>query len=165
MGWGGRTAHNALSMEMINEVRSRWTGGRRSAGRPDPDRRCGRARAVARGADIRLLYDGIRGEAIAPPTSRADEHPMDAELAKFAKPIVAYMVGITLGGGVASPVTAASTAGDHAVPAGLDRRVLHRRRRRHDRAATAGASRTVGPGDRRAPVDDGADVAQGHPGQ
>jgi len=57
-------------------------------------------RGLCAGGDIRLLYDGIRGEAIAPPTFWADEYRMNSELAHFGKPIVAYMEGITLGGGV-----------------------------------------------------------------
>src|SRR5664279_4562073 len=91
---------NALSMEMINEVRSaldRWAGDRQVAqilidGAGE--------RGLCAGGDIRLLYDGIRGEAIAPPTFWADEYRMNSELAHFGKPIVAYMEGITLGGGV-----------------------------------------------------------------
>ena len=90
---------NALSMEMINDVRSAlnsWAGDRQVAqilidGAGE--------RGLCAGGDIRLLYDGIRGEAIAPPTFWADEYRMNSELAHFGKPIVAYMEGITLGGG------------------------------------------------------------------
>lgn len=91
---------NALSMEMINEVRS-------ALGRWAEDQQVAQIlidgageRGLCAGADIRLLYDGIRGEAIAPPTFWADEYRMNSELAHFGKPIVAYMHGITLGGGV-----------------------------------------------------------------
>jgi enoyl-CoA hydratase len=91
---------NALSMEMINDVRSAlnsWAGDRQVAqilidGAGE--------RGLCAGGDIRLLYDGIRGEAIAPPAFWADEYRMNSELAHFGKPIVAYMEGITLGGGV-----------------------------------------------------------------
>jgi len=91
---------NALSMEMINGVRDAldsWAGDRDVAqilidGAGE--------RGLCAGGDIRLLYDGIRGEAVAPPTFWADEYRMNSELAHFGKPIVAYMDGITLGGGL-----------------------------------------------------------------
>lgn len=91
---------NALNMQMINDVRSAldsWAGDPRVAqilidGAGE--------RGLCAGGDIRLLYDGIRGEAVAPPTFWADEYRMNSELAHFGKPIVAYMDGITLGGGV-----------------------------------------------------------------
>ena len=91
---------NALSMEMINDVRSaldKWAEDPQVAqilidGAGD--------RGLCAGGDIRLLYDGIRGEAIAPPVFWADEYRMNSELAHFGKPIVACMDGITLGGGV-----------------------------------------------------------------
>jgi len=91
---------NALSMNMINEVRSAlesWAGDPQVAqilldGAGE--------RGLCAGGDIRQLYDGIRGEAVAPPTFWADEYRMNSELAHFGKPIVAYMDGFTLGGGV-----------------------------------------------------------------
>jgi len=91
---------NALNLDMINEVRvalDRWAGDGQVAqilidGAGE--------RGLCAGGDIRLLYDGIRGDAVAPPSFWADEYRMNSELSHFGKPIVAYMDGITLGGGL-----------------------------------------------------------------
>ena len=57
-------------------------------------------RGLCAGGDIRLLYEGLTGTAAAPAEFWADEYGMNSTLAHYPKPIVAYMSGVTLGGGV-----------------------------------------------------------------
>ena len=57
-------------------------------------------RGLCAGGDIRLLYEGIAGTAPAPASFWADEYRMNSTLAHYPKPVVAYMTGLTLGGGV-----------------------------------------------------------------
>jgi enoyl-CoA hydratase len=57
-------------------------------------------RGLCAGGDIRLLYEGITGDAAAPATFWADEYRMNSTLGAYPKPIIAYMSGMTLGGGV-----------------------------------------------------------------
>lgn len=57
-------------------------------------------RGLCAGGDIRLLYEGIAGSAAAPATFWADEYRMNSTLRHYPKPVVAYMSGLTLGGGV-----------------------------------------------------------------
>jgi len=91
---------NALTLDMIMAVRAaldEWVGDPRVAlilidGAGE--------RGLCAGADVRLLYDGIRGEDVPPMTFWGDEYRMNSALSHFPKPVVAYMHGITLGGGV-----------------------------------------------------------------
>lgn len=57
-------------------------------------------RGLCAGADIRLLHQGVSGEAGDPLDFLRDEYRMNSELAHYPKPVVAYMNGLTLGGGV-----------------------------------------------------------------
>jgi enoyl-CoA hydratase len=57
-------------------------------------------RGLCAGGDIRALYDGLSGRAGAPATFWSDEYEMNSTLGHYAKPVVAYMTGITLGGGL-----------------------------------------------------------------
>ena len=57
-------------------------------------------RGLCAGGDIRLLYEGIAGTAVAPAAFWADEYEMNSTLGHYPKPVVAYMSGLTLGGGV-----------------------------------------------------------------
>jgi len=57
-------------------------------------------RGLCAGGDIRVLYEGLAGLAPAPAQFWTDEYRMNSTLAHYPKPIVAYMTGITLGGGV-----------------------------------------------------------------
>ena len=57
-------------------------------------------RGLCAGGDMRAVYDAIRANE---PTAREffrEEYRMNARLARFAKPIVAFMDGIVMGGGV-----------------------------------------------------------------
>ncbi|HEY4993786.1 MAG TPA: 3-hydroxyisobutyryl-CoA hydrolase, partial [Nakamurella sp.] len=91
---------NALTLEMVNAVRSAladWS--------PDPNVQVvlidgAGERGLCAGADIRLLYEGIAGTAVAPARFLADEYRMNSTLGHYPKPVVAYMAGITLGGGL-----------------------------------------------------------------
>ena len=91
---------NALTLEMVNAVRSAladWL--------PDPNVQVvlidgAGERGLCAGADIRLLYEGIAGTAVAPARFLADEYRMNSTLGHYPKPVVAYMAGITLGGGL-----------------------------------------------------------------
>ena len=91
---------NALTLEMIHRVQ-----GALAEWRSDPQVRVvlidgAGERGLCAGGDIRLLYEGIVGDAPAPAAFWADEYRMNAELGHYPKPVVAYMDGITLGGGV-----------------------------------------------------------------
>ena len=91
---------NALNFGMINAVQDaldRWL--------TDPAVRMvlidgAGDRGLCAGGDIRLLYEGIAGVAAAPASFWIDEYRMNSTLSHYPKPIVAYMSGLTLGGGV-----------------------------------------------------------------
>jgi enoyl-CoA hydratase len=91
---------NALTLEMINSVRdalASWVDDPRIAivlidGAGD--------RGLCAGGDIRLLYEGLAGIAPAPAQFWTDEYRMNSTLGHYPKPVVSYMSGITLGGGV-----------------------------------------------------------------
>lgn len=57
-------------------------------------------RGLCAGGDIAVVYDGIRGAAAHPDGFWRDEYRMNLRIADYAKPIVAVMDGIVLGGGV-----------------------------------------------------------------
>ena len=91
---------NALNFGMIHAVQDALDAWRR-----DPAVRLvlidgAGDRGLCAGGDIRLLYQGIAGEAAAPATFWVDEYRMNSTLSHYPKPIVAYMTGLTLGGGV-----------------------------------------------------------------
>ena len=91
---------NALTLEMIHSVQNAlaaWVDDPRITavlidGAGD--------RGLCAGGDIRLLYEGLTGIAPAPAEFWSDEYRMNSTLAHYPKPIVSYMTGITLGGGV-----------------------------------------------------------------
>ena len=58
-------------------------------------------RAFCAGGDIRALYDCYRaGDEDAPARFFAEEYRLNARLARYRKPIVAVMHGVTMGGGI-----------------------------------------------------------------
>ena len=57
-------------------------------------------RGLCAGGDIKLLHEGINGNALDPVVFWTDEYRMNLTLSTYPKPIVAVMNGITLGGGV-----------------------------------------------------------------
>ena len=91
---------NALTLEMIHSVQealASWADDPRITavlidGAGD--------RGLCAGGDIRLLYEGLTGIAPAPAEFWSDEYRMNSTLAHYPKPIVSYMTGITLGGGI-----------------------------------------------------------------
>ena len=91
---------NALTIEMVHRVQealARWAD--------DPAIALvlidgAGERGLCAGGDIRLLYQGLTGDAVAPTEFWADEYAMNSTLGHYPKPVVAYMTGITLGGGV-----------------------------------------------------------------
>ncbi len=91
---------NALTLDMIHAVQdalASWVDDPRISvvlidGAGD--------RGLCAGGDIRLLYKGLAGIAPAPAEFWTDEYRMNSTLAHYPKPIVSYMSGITLGGGV-----------------------------------------------------------------
>lgn len=90
---------NALTVDMVHRVSaalSRWA--------TDPEVRAvlidgAGERGLCAGADIKELHEGLdRGTG--PATFLADEYRMNSFLSHYPKPIVAYMSGLTLGGGL-----------------------------------------------------------------
>ncbi len=58
-------------------------------------------RALCAGGDIRVLYDAARaGDVAVPAAFFAAEYRMNARIAAFPKPYVAFMDGVVMGGGV-----------------------------------------------------------------
>lgn len=57
-------------------------------------------RGFCAGGDLRILYDFARADLAAARAFWADEYRLDAALAGYAKPVVAFMTGIVMGGGV-----------------------------------------------------------------
>jgi enoyl-CoA hydratase len=91
---------NALNFGMIRAVQ-----GALDAWATDPDVRLvlidgAGDRGLCAGGDIRLLHEGIAGSAAAPATFWVDEYRMNSTLGRYPKPVVSYMSGLTLGGGV-----------------------------------------------------------------
>lgn len=89
---------NAVTIEMIRRIRAaleqwRWDPGVGAvlidgAGE----------RGLSAGADIRELHEGLGLDG--PASFLAAEYRMNLELSRYRKPVVAYMTGLTLGGGV-----------------------------------------------------------------
>ncbi len=90
---------NALTVDMIHRVSSalaRWA--------TDPAVRVvlidgAGERGLCAGADIRELREGLH-RGTGPATFLADEYRMNSLLSRYPKPVVAYMSGLTLGGGL-----------------------------------------------------------------
>ena len=57
-------------------------------------------RAFCAGGDIRALYDAGKAGEHLPETFWREEYRLDARISHFAKPVIAVMNGITMGGGV-----------------------------------------------------------------
>ena len=57
-------------------------------------------RGLCAGGDIREVYEGIKGHGTAPSDFWGIEYAMNALIAHYEKPVVSYMDGIVLGGGV-----------------------------------------------------------------
>lgn len=57
-------------------------------------------RGLCAGGDIAALYSGIRGSSPVPQGFWADEYRMNLTIAKYPKPVVSVMHGITFGGGI-----------------------------------------------------------------
>jgi enoyl-CoA hydratase len=57
-------------------------------------------RGLCAGGDIREVYEGIHGRAVAPSMFWGIEYEMNALIAHYPKPVVSFMDGIVFGGGV-----------------------------------------------------------------
>ncbi len=58
-------------------------------------------RGLCAGGDIRVVHDALRaGDTAGPEAFFADEYRLNARIARFPKPFVAFMDGITMGGGI-----------------------------------------------------------------
>lgn len=57
-------------------------------------------RGLCAGGDIKLLYAGIRGNTVVPLEFWTHEYEMNAAIAGYAKPFVAFMDGVVFGGGM-----------------------------------------------------------------
>ena len=57
-------------------------------------------RGLCAGGDIREVYNGMRGDGVPPGEFWAHEYEMNAMIAHYRKPLVAFMDGLVLGGGV-----------------------------------------------------------------
>ncbi|MEO5832734.1 MAG: 3-hydroxyisobutyryl-CoA hydrolase [Nakamurella sp.] len=57
-------------------------------------------RGLCAGGDIKLLYAGIRGNTVVPLEFWTHEYEMNATVASFPKPFVAFMDGVVFGGGI-----------------------------------------------------------------
>jgi enoyl-CoA hydratase len=91
---------NALTLEMVHAVQAAL-----ASWAPDPSIAVvlidgAGDRGLCAGGDIRMLYEGLAGLAPGPAQFWTDEYRMNCTLAHYPKPIVSYMTGITLGGGV-----------------------------------------------------------------
>lgn len=94
-------ALNALSLDMVNAISAalrNWQG--------DPDVKlvivdAEGSKAFCAGGDIGALYHaGRRGDHQTARTFFRDEYRMNARVAEFPKPVVAFMQGFVMGGGV-----------------------------------------------------------------
>lgn len=63
-------------------------------------------RGLCAGGDIKVLYDGIRGNTVVPLEFWTHEYEMNATIANYPKPFVAIMDGFTFGGGIGISVHA-----------------------------------------------------------
>ena len=91
---------NALSYSMVRTASSALVGW---AEDPDVDLVLidgNGPRGLCAGGDIRQVYEGIRGAGVQAATFWAAEYEMNACIAHYRKPVVAFMDGIVLGGGV-----------------------------------------------------------------
>ncbi|MGA0565576.1 enoyl-CoA hydratase/isomerase family protein [Ancylobacter sp. VNQ12] len=92
---------NALTLEMVREITLALTGWEKDAAVAAILLDGAGERAFCAGGDIRTLYDAARaGEWSAAETFFREEYPLNAYIARYAKPIVAVMDGITMGGGI-----------------------------------------------------------------
>ncbi len=57
-------------------------------------------RGLCAGGDIKLLYAGIRGNTVVPLEFWTHEYELNAAIATFGKPFVAFMDGVVFGGGM-----------------------------------------------------------------
>lgn len=57
-------------------------------------------RGLCAGGDIREVYEGIHGGEITPGMFWSDEYRLNATIAHYPKPYIAFMNGVTMGGGV-----------------------------------------------------------------
>ncbi len=57
-------------------------------------------RGLCAGGDIKLLYSGIRANSLVPLEFWTHEYELNAAIAAFCKPFVAFMDGVVFGGGV-----------------------------------------------------------------
>ena len=91
---------NALSYPMVRSASSALLGW---AEDPDVDLVLidgNGPRGLCAGGDIRQVYEGIRGAGVDAGTFWAAEYEMNARIAHYPKPVVAFMDGIVFGGGV-----------------------------------------------------------------
>ena len=105
-GWLGRItlnrpqAINALSLGMVRTMRAalrRW--------RPDPRVRTvlidgAGTRGLCAGGDIRAAWHGLRTDAARADRFWEEEYGLVAAIAAYPKPVVAFMDGVVMGGGV-----------------------------------------------------------------
>ncbi len=91
---------NALSLSMVRTALNALAGW---AEDPDVDLVLidgNGPRGLCAGGDIRQVYEGIRGDGVQAATFWATEYEMNARIAHYPKPVVAFMDGIVFGGGV-----------------------------------------------------------------
>src|ERR1700712_5406579 len=91
---------NALSLSMVRIASSALVGWAQD---PDVDLVLidgNGPRGLCAGGDIRQVYEGIRGAGVQAATFWAAEYEMNAYIAHYRKPVVAFMDGIVFGGGV-----------------------------------------------------------------
>lgn len=91
---------NALSLQMIRAVVEALD---EFAFHPDVDMLLidgAGERGLCAGGDIRDVYEGMHGTGIAPGRFWGAEYRMNAQIAHYPKPVVAFMDGIVFGGGV-----------------------------------------------------------------
>ena len=91
---------NALTLEMVHAVLGALESWRQDPGVTAVLIDGAGERGLCAGGDIKLLHQGINGNAVDPVVFWTEEYRMNLMLAEYPKPIVAVMNGITLGGGV-----------------------------------------------------------------
>ncbi len=89
---------NALTIDMIGRIRAALAKWRQDAGVGAVLIDGAGERGLSAGADIRELHEGLGLDG--PASFLAAEYRMNLELNRYPKPVVAYMTGLTLGGGV-----------------------------------------------------------------
>ncbi len=93
-------ALNALSLEMIQDVARALEETERDSAVGCVLIRGAGGRGLCAGGDIRRLYQSLESPDDWPARMWADEYALNAYMARYPKPLVAFMDGVVMGGGI-----------------------------------------------------------------